>query len=312
MEIFKSISGFSSKEELNIPNNTPMNQPVFISPENDSNSNSHISYYNHVFGNSNMNENAENNPIQNLLDNHNKDNQKDKDNEITNFFVKSDNKSTDLGTNEIRMPQPHIVNIVSMVNLGTPLNLREIALQCKNAEYNPSRINAVIMRIKKPKTAALIFNSGIIIVLGARDKEKSKEAAKIYTKQIKNLRYKVKFSNFKIVNIVATCDLGFPIKLTNLSIKLNFMLGKNQSNNDKEEKSPCHYEPEVFPGLIYHMRNPELTILIFQSGKMNFVGAKNKDDIFDALKKIYPLLCKFKNDLMMNTNVEDCSNVNKA
>jgi len=90
------------------------------------------------------------------------------------------------------------------------------------------------------------------------------------------------------------------------------MLGKNQSNNDKEEKSPCHYESEVFPGLIYHMRNPELTILIFQSGKMNFVGAKNKDDIFDALKKIYPLLCKFKNDLMMNTNVEDCSNVNKA
>jgi len=190
-----------------------MNQPVFISPENDSNSNSHISYYNQVFGNSNMNENAENNPIQNLLDNHNKDNQKNKDNEITNFFVKSDNKSTDLGTNEIRMPQPHIVNIVSMVNLGTPLNLREIALQCKNAEYNPSRINAVIMRIKKPKTAALIFNSGIIIVLGARDKEESKEAAKIYTKQIKNLRYKVKFSNFKIVNIVATCDLGFPIKL---------------------------------------------------------------------------------------------------
>ena len=111
------------------------------------------------------------------------------------------------------MPQPQIVNIVSMVNLRVPLNLKLIALKCRNSEYNPSRINAVIMRIKEPKAAALIFNSGIIIVLGARDKEKSKQAAKIFAKQIKNLGYEVKFSDFKIVNIVATCDLGFPIKL---------------------------------------------------------------------------------------------------
>ena len=303
MEIFNSMSGFSSTEELNIPNQTPMIQPVFMNLESDSNQNSHISYYNQVFGDSN--------PIQNLLDNHNKDLQKEKDNENTNFFVKED-KSTDLCTNENRMPQPQIVNIVSMVNLGVPLKLREIAIQCKNAEYNPTRINAVIMRIKEPKAAALIFNSGIIIVLGARSKEKSKEAAKIFAKQIKKLGYNVKFCGFKIVNIVATCDLGFPIKLTKLNIKINSNLSKNKSNNDEEEKSPCYYEPEAFPGLIYHMSKPELTLLIFQSGKMNFVGAKNKDDIFDALNKIYPLLCKFKNNLIANTNVSEFSNINNA
>ena len=303
MEIFNSMSGFSSTEELNIPNQTPMIQPVFTNLESDSNQNSHISYYNQVFGDSN--------PIQNLLDNHNKDLQKEKDNDNTNFFVKED-KSTDLCTNENRMPQPQIVNIVSMVNLGVPLKLREIAIQCKNAEYNPTRINAVIMRIKEPKAAALIFNSGIIIVLGARSKEKSKEAAKIFAKQIKKLGYNVKFCGFKIVNIVATCDLGFPIKLTKLNIKINSNLSKNKSNNDEEEKSPCYYEPEAFPGLIYHMSKPELTLLIFQSGKMNFVGAKNKDDIFDALNKIYPLLCKFKNNLIANTNVSEFSNINNA
>ena len=303
MEIFNSMSGFSSTEELNIPNQTPMIQPVFTDLESDSNQNSQISYYNQVFGDSN--------PIQNLLDNHNKDLQKEKDNENTNFFVKED-KSTDLCTNENRMPQPQIVNIVSMVNLGVPLKLREIAIQCKNAEYNPTRINAVIMRIKEPKAAALIFNSGIIIVLGARSKETSKEAAKIFAKQIKKLGYNVKFCGFKIVNIVATCDLGFPIKLTKLNIKINSNLSKNKSNNDEEEKSPCYYEPEAFPGLIYHMSKPELTLLIFQSGKMNFVGAKNKDDIFDALNKIYPLLCKFKNNLIANTNVSEFSNINNA
>ena len=60
MESFNSVSGFSSTEELNIPNQTPLNQPVYMSLDNDSNSNSHISYYNQVFGNSN--------PIQNILD----------------------------------------------------------------------------------------------------------------------------------------------------------------------------------------------------------------------------------------------------
>ena len=303
MESFNSVSGFSSTEELNIPNQTPLNQPVYMSLDSDSNSNSQISYYNQVFGNSN--------PIQNILDNHNILLQKEKNNEANNSFVKED-KSTNLCTNENKMPQPQIVNIVSMVNLRVPLNLKLIALKCRNSEYNPSRINAVIMRIKEPKAAALIFNSGIIIVLGARDKEKSKQAAKIFAKQIKNLGYEVKFSDFKIVNIVATCDLGFPIKLTQLNIKINYMLSKNKSTNDEDEKSPCHYEPEVFPGLIYHMTKPELTLLIFQSGKMNFVGAKNKDDIYEALQKIYPLLCKFKNEIVMNTNVTQFSNINNA
>ena len=49
---------------------------------------------------------------------------------------------------------PRIENIVSTANLGCPLNLRIIALQAKNAEYNPRRFSAVIMKIKEPKTTA--------------------------------------------------------------------------------------------------------------------------------------------------------------
>ena len=212
------------------------------------------------------------------------------------------------------MPQPRIVNIVSMVNLCKRLNLKEIALQCSNSEYNPSRINAVIMRLKEPKTAALIFNSGVIIVLGARDKENSKKAAKIFSKNIKQLGYDVKFKNFKIVNIVATCDLKFPIKLTKLSLELNAKLSNNNNNNT--DKKQCFYEPDTFPGLIYHMRNPQLTVLVFKSGKINFVGAKNRNDIFDALGKVYPLFRKYKNDIIMkqindeDINESEFSNIN--
>ena len=312
MEIFNNISGFFSNER-DIPNKTPINNPVFLNLDNDSNSNSHITYYNQVYGNSNTIANTNNNPFQNLLNNHNKKLQEEKANDAFNSEAKED-KSTKIGTNEIVMPQPSIVNIVSMVNLDIKLNLKEIASRCSNSEYNPSRINAVIMRIKEPKTAALIFNSGVIIVLGARDEENSKKAAKIFAKNIKQLGYDVKFKDFKIVNIVATCDLKFPIKLTKLSIKLNSNLSRNKNNNTDIKQ--CSYEPETFPGLIYHMRNPQLTILVFKSGKINFVGAKNRNDIFDALGKVYPLLCKYKNNILMkqknneDINEAEFSNIN--
>jgi len=54
-------------------------------------------------------------------------------------------------------------NIVSTVNLDCKLDLKAIALQARNAEYNPKRFAAVIMRIREPKTTALIFASGKMV-----------------------------------------------------------------------------------------------------------------------------------------------------
>ena len=51
-------------------------------------------------------------------------------------------------------------NMVATVNLDCKLDLKTIALHARNAEYNPKRFSAVIMRIRDPKTTALIFSSG--------------------------------------------------------------------------------------------------------------------------------------------------------
>ncbi len=55
---------------------------------------------------------------------------------------------------------PQLQNIVSTVSLGCKLDLKKIALHARNAEYNPKRFAAVIMRIREPRTTALIFSSG--------------------------------------------------------------------------------------------------------------------------------------------------------
>jgi transcription initiation factor TFIID TATA-box-binding protein len=98
-------------------------------------------------------------------------------------------------------------NIVSTANLGAKLDLRRIALNCRNAEYNPRRFAAVIMRIREPKTTALIFTSGKMVCTGAKSEELSKDAAKKYCKAIKKVGFSVTLNEFKIQNIVGSCDV---------------------------------------------------------------------------------------------------------
>lgn len=56
----------------------------------------------------------------------------------------------------------------------------------------------------------------------------------------------------------------------------------------------CHYEPELFPGLIYKMESPKIVLLIFTSGKIVLAGAKTRKDVYIAYQKIYPVLFSFR------------------
>ena len=70
-------------------------------------------------------------------------------------------------------------NLVSTANLNCVLDLKDIAVKCRNAEYNPKRFAAVIMRMKNPtRTTALIFKTGKMVITGAKSEEDSLNAAK--------------------------------------------------------------------------------------------------------------------------------------
>ena len=114
---------------------------------------------------------------------------------------------------------PVLQNIVCTVTLGCPLDLKRITLHARNAEYNPKRFAAVIMRIRDPKTTALIFASGKMVCTGAKHEEQCRQAARKYTRIIQKLGFPAKFSEFKVQNIVATCDVRFPIRLEGLAFE---------------------------------------------------------------------------------------------
>jgi len=174
---------------------------------------------------------------------------------------------------------PQLQNIVSTVNMCCRLDLKKIALHARNAEYNPKRFAAVIMRIREPRTTALIFTSGKMVCTGAKSEEDSRLAARKYARIVQKLGFETRFKDFKIQNMVGSCDVKFPIRLEGL------VLTHSQFSS---------YEPELFPGLIYRMVKPRIVLLIFVSGKVVLTGAKVRQEIYEAFDNIYPILKNFK------------------
>jgi transcription initiation factor TFIID TATA-box-binding protein len=174
---------------------------------------------------------------------------------------------------------PSIKNIVSTLNLGVSVELKLLAKKCKNTEFNPKRFPAAVIRIKEPKTTALIFGSGKMVVTGAKSEGDSKIAARTFAKMVRKCGFAVTFKEFKIQNIVGVADVNFPIRLEALQMRHSHF---------------CQYEPEVFPGAIYRLLQPKLVLLIFVSGRIVITGAKNKEDAKKFLDFIYPVLVEYK------------------
>ena len=86
---------------------------------------------------------------------------------------------------------------------------------------------------------------------------------------------KLRFGDFKIVNVVGAADVMF-------NVDLNKMNGKY--------KEYITYNPEKFSGLVFNCYKPKVTIIIFRTGKIILMGAKTTIDVKTAFKKILPIL----------------------
>ena len=99
--------------------------------------------------------------------------------------------------------------------------------------------------------------------------------------QEENAHVSFSFSDYKIRNIVGSCDVKFRVSLEKI-MEMN--------------RLHASYEPELFPGLTYRMENPKVVVLVFISGKIIITGAKEASQIYDAFNNIYPILKNCKRD----------------
>jgi transcription initiation factor TFIID TATA-box-binding protein len=170
-----------------------------------------------------------------------------------------------------------VVNIVVSTSLEHDIPLEKMAATLSNTEYNPEQFPGLVIRIKEPKTSALIFSSGKVVCTGARSMDKVEESITKIIKSLEKIGIKIKIKpDIKIQNIVASGSIGMDLNLNTLTMKL-----------DNTE-----YEPEQFPGLVYKLNEAKATFLLFSNGKVVCTGTKSEKEVHAALDMLLENLKK--------------------
>jgi transcription initiation factor TFIID TATA-box-binding protein len=169
----------------------------------------------------------------------------------------------------------NIENVVASATLKQNIDLSSIVRVFPGVEYRPEQFPGLVYRLKKPKTATLIFSSGKMVCTGAKSERQAKKAVMKVTDELKkNGIVIVGKPDITIQNIVASAGLGGSIDLEKSTYSLKRTM----------------YEPEQFPGLIYRMDEPKVVILLFASGKLVCTGAKKEEQVHEAVSKLQGLL----------------------
>jgi transcription initiation factor TFIID TATA-box-binding protein len=165
-----------------------------------------------------------------------------------------------------------IQNVVASATLNQKIDLNAVVKSYPGVEYRPEQFPGLVFRLKKPKTATLIFNSGKMVCTGAKSEILARRAVMTVVKELKKSGIIIIGKpELKIQNIVSSASLGGKIDLELAVSKLVKTM----------------YEPEQFPGLIYRMDVPKVVILIFASGNLVCTGAKKEQDVYEAVQKLH-------------------------
>ena len=164
-----------------------------------------------------------------------------------------------------------VQNIVATTSLGKDVSLTKLARTQPNTEYNPDTFPGLVLRIKKPKSAVLVFSSGNLVCTGTKSIAQVKEVVQQVIKQLRKIGVNVTMKpKIKVQNIVASGAIDLDLNLNTLALELE----------------NTEYEPEQFPGLVYKLTEPTATFLLFSNGKLVCTGTKNKPQLDDSMVQL--------------------------
>ena len=164
-----------------------------------------------------------------------------------------------------------VQNIVATTSLGKPIPLTKLARTQNNTEYNPEQFPGLVLRVKKPKSAVLVFSSGNLVCTGTKSVAQVKEVVNAVIKQLRRINIKItEKPKISVQNIVASGSINMKLNLNLLTLQLE----------------NTEYEPEQFPGLVYKVVEPTATFLLFSNGKLVCTGTKNKKQLDDSMKQL--------------------------
>ena len=116
----------------------------------------------------------------------------------------------------------HIENVVASATLNQKVDLNAVVKGYPGVEYRPEQFPGLVFRLKRPKTATLIFSSGKMVCTGAKSE---KEARRAVMKVVKELKRGgiiiISKPELKIQNIVASAALRLERQCTNPNSSLD-------------------------------------------------------------------------------------------
>ncbi|KAF0691043.1 Aste57867_17655 [Aphanomyces stellatus] len=187
-------------------------------------------------------------------------------------------------TDEVRLLMQEyevtIVNIVATFDLGLKIDLKDLVMNARNVEYNPRKFGGAIMRLRNPKTTAIVFGTGKVVLVGLNDIDGADFAAQRVETIVRKIGYTdATAKHVTVRNITATANAAHRVRLEGLLL---------------EHARFCSFEPELFPGLYYRMIGPKMCFTIFTSGKVIVCGAKSLVDVGNGFAKLMPVLHQFQ------------------
>jgi transcription initiation factor TFIID TATA-box-binding protein len=169
----------------------------------------------------------------------------------------------------------NVENVVASATLNQKINLLDIMQVFRNVEYRPKQFPGLVFRLRRPKTATLIFSSGKMVCTGSKSARMARRAVNKVVRELKNNGIVIlNKPKIEIQNMVASGNLNKKIDLETAADLLDNVM----------------YEPEQFPGLIFRMRDPKTVLLLFASGKLVCTGAKSEKMVHESVNKIFELL----------------------
>ncbi len=164
-----------------------------------------------------------------------------------------------------------IQNIVATTSLGKPVSLTKLARTQSNTEYNPEQFPGLVLRIKEPKSAVLVFSSGNLVCTGTKSVAQVRQVIDAVIKQIAKIGVKITDRpKVTVQNIVASGSIDLNLNLNLLALQLE----------------NTEYEPEQFPGLVYKLVDPPATFLLFSNGKLVCTGTKDKEQLEESMRQL--------------------------
>uniref|UniRef100_H0WUK2 TATA box-binding protein-like 1 n=1 Tax=Otolemur garnettii TaxID=30611 RepID=H0WUK2_OTOGA len=160
-----------------------------------------------------------------------------------------------------------ITNVVCVFRTRCHLNLRKIALEGANVIYK--RDVGVSILFWSPYHVLVVLDTTVNLV-------------EVTPPLMEAAAFGVIFTDFKVVNVLAVCNMPFEIRLPEFT---------------KNNRPHASYEPELHPAVCYRIKSLRATLQIFSTGSITVTGP-NVKAVATAVEQIYPFVFESRKEIL--------------